>query len=80
MGLPCTKSTTSNFLVDIEKLGDVRDVIKKLQKNGIMVTDASFFKVNNNKYIRIAVSSSEENKFLLILLEIFLILNNGTPP
>lgn len=72
MGLHCTKSTTTNFLVDIEKLGDVRDVIKKLQKKGIMVTDASFFKVNNNKYIRIAVSSSEENKFFVDTIRKFL--------
>ncbi len=65
MGLPCTKSTTTNFLVDIEKLGDIKEAVQKLQKNGVMVTDASYFKVPQQKYIRVAVSSKEENIFFI---------------
>ena len=65
LGLSCTKSTTTNFLVDVEKLGNVKEVTKRLQTNGVMVTDASFFKLDENKYIRIAVSSREENKFFI---------------
>ena len=64
-GLPCTKSTTTNFLVNIEKIGTVKETIEKLQKNGVMVTNASFFKIKEEKYIRIAVSSSEENRFFI---------------
>ena len=65
MGLPCTKSTTTNFLVNIEKIGSVKDLIKNLQQKSVMVTDASFFKVHESKYIRIAVSSREENRFFI---------------
>jgi histidinol-phosphate aminotransferase len=65
IGLLCTKSITTNFLVNIEKLGNVKYVINKLQKKGVMVTDTSFFKVSENKYIRVAVSSRKENRFFI---------------
>jgi len=65
MGLQCTKSTTTNFLVNIEQIGHVKNVIINLQQKGVMVTDASFFKIHDNKYIRVAVGSKEENRFFI---------------
>lgn len=64
-GLSCTNSTTTNFLVNIEKLGIVKEVIKKLNQLGVMVTDASYFRVSEEKYIRVAISSKEENMFFI---------------
>ena len=69
IGLPCTKSTTTNFLVNVSRIGSVKNVIEKLQQNKILVTDASFFKVPENKYIRIAVSSTEENRFFIKIMK-----------
>ncbi len=69
LGLSCTRSTTTNFLINIEKLGVVKEVIKKLKQNGVMVTDASYFKVAEEKYVRVAISSKEENRFFIEAIE-----------
>lgn len=65
IGLSCTKSTTTNFLVNVAKLGSVKSVIQRLAEKGVLITDASFFRVPEDKYIRVAVSSKEENKYFI---------------
>src|SRR3989338_874677 len=72
IGLLCTKSTTTNFLVNIGKIGTVKEAVRKLQKSGVMVTDASYFKVPQQKYIRVAVSSREENRYFIKIIKEFL--------
>lgn len=65
IGLPCTKSTTTNFLVNIAKLGSVKSVIQRLTEKEVLVTDAGYFRVPEEKYLRIAVSSKEENRYFI---------------
>ncbi len=65
IGLLCTKSTTTNFLVNVAKLGQVKSIIQRLTEKKVLVTDAGFFRVPEEKYIRIAVSSKEENKYFI---------------
>ena len=65
IGFQCTKSSTTNFLVNIEQLGNPKQAVTKLLDKGILVTEASFFKVLENKYIRISVSLREENKYFI---------------
>lgn len=66
MGLKCTNSKTTNVLVNIEKINkDASRVVAELKSLGVLVIDASYFKVPENKYIRIAVSAEEENKIFI---------------
>lgn len=69
LGLPCTASATTNLLVNIEKLGKTGSVVNKLKQKGVLVTDASFFRIPEDKYIRIAVSSKEENQYFIKILK-----------
>lgn len=63
IGLECTDSKTTNMMVNVEKINkDAKNVVSTLREHGILVTDASYFRVPGNKYIRIAVSSREENR------------------
>ena len=76
-GLECTDSKTSNILVNVGKINkDAKDVVSRLREKGILVTDASYFRVPKNNYIRIAVSSEEENKIFIQAIKD--ILNNET--
>ncbi len=65
MGLFCSNSVTTNFVVDISPLGSVGDVIGLLHKKNILVTDASHFRMDKNIYLRIAVGSKEENRYFI---------------
>ena len=60
LGLECTDSKTTNILINVEKINpEAKQVVSKLKEQGVLVTDASYFRVPKNKYIRIAVSSKE---------------------
>lgn len=77
IGLECTDSKTTNILVNIEKINkDAKNVVSKLEERGVLVTDASYFRVPQNKYIRIAVSSNEENRVFVQTIKD--LLNNET--
>jgi threonine-phosphate decarboxylase len=66
IGLECTDSKTTNILVNVEKINpDAKQVVSRLKEQGVLVTNASYFRVPKNKYIRIAVSSKEENKIFI---------------
>ena len=69
LGLPYTKSVTTNFLVNIEKLGKVDGVIQKLWERGVLVTNAVFFRVPENRYIRVAVSTKKENRYFIKIIK-----------
>ncbi|MBI4919155.1 histidinol-phosphate aminotransferase family protein, partial [archaeon] len=44
LNLPCTKSITTNFLIDVEKINSEANVVaKKLEEKGVLVTEASVF-------------------------------------
>ncbi len=66
LNLPFTKSITTNFLIDVEKINpDAGVVAKKLEEKGVLVTEASVFNVPKKSYIRVAVSNHEENKIFV---------------
>jgi histidinol-phosphate aminotransferase len=69
LGLKPTKSITTNFLLDIDKLGSVQQVISILKDKGVLVTDAHTFRVLDNKYIRIAIASETENRYFIDALK-----------
>ena len=69
MKLECTNSITTNFLVDVSNFyEDPEDLINKLKEKSVLVTDAKSFRVSKNKYIRVAVSTEEENKNFIKIL------------
>ncbi|MBU2640111.1 MAG: aminotransferase class I/II-fold pyridoxal phosphate-dependent enzyme [Nanoarchaeota archaeon] len=72
LGLKCTNSITTNFLVDVSSLyKDSTELIKKLKENNVSVTETSAFRPSKNTYIRLSVASEEENKkFIEILTKI----------
>ena len=67
--LKCTKSITTNFLVDVSNFyKNPEDLIGKLKEKNVLVTDAKSFRTQKNNYIRVAVATEEENeKFIEIL-------------
>ena len=69
LGLSYTLSTTTNLLVNIEKMGNVGDVIQKLKQKGVLVTNGTFFRVPENKYIRVAISSKDENQYFIKVIK-----------
>lgn len=72
LGLFHTKSITTNFLVDLERISsNSGKAAKILEQKGVLVTDASVFKVPKNSYVRIAVNTREENEvFVNVLAEL----------
>ncbi|MEK6830706.1 MAG: histidinol-phosphate transaminase [Nanoarchaeota archaeon] len=72
LGLKCTESVTTNFLVDVSNICEnSKDFVDTLKKRGVLVTDATIFNVPENIYVRIAVATDEENKkFIEVLNEI----------
>ena len=70
LGLECTDSITTNFLVDISKINNnAQKVVDLLKEQDILVTDASVFKVPENKYIRIAIGTEKENKKFIEVIQ-----------
>ncbi len=63
LGLSCTDSITTNFLVDVSKINsDAQIVVNLLKEHNVLVTEASAFRVPENKYIRVAIGTKTENK------------------
>lgn len=70
LGFECSDSVTTNFLVDVSKIGnDSSEVVKLLNEKDILVTDASVFRVPENKYIRVAIGTELENKKFIEVME-----------
>ena len=71
IGLKCTDSITTNFLVDISKIfNDSTEFVKQFKEKGVLVTDAKVFRLSKNTFIRVSVASEKENKkFIEILSE-----------
>ncbi|MEK6890588.1 MAG: histidinol-phosphate transaminase [Nanoarchaeota archaeon] len=66
LGLKCTPSLTSNFLVDISPLhSNSKELVNELKNNGIYVTDASIFRLPKDTYIRVAISNEKENSLFM---------------
>jgi len=65
LGLPYSESITTNFLLDIEKLGSFENTFLMLKEKGVLVTDAHPFKLPKNTYVRIAISSKSENRYFI---------------
>lgn len=62
IGLPCTRSVTTNFLVDVSKIcKNAAEIVLRLKEKGALVTDASIFRPEKDTYIRIAVARKEAN-------------------
>ncbi len=72
IGFKCTKSVTTNFLVDISPVSnDSTKFVEKLKQKNILVTGTNAFRLNENTYIRVSLGSEEENKkFIQIMKEI----------
>lgn len=72
LGLKCTKSVTTNFLIDVSGLfKNASELIERLKEKNVSVTETSAFRPDKNIYIRLSVASEEENKkFIEILTEI----------
>lgn len=70
LGLKCSESVTTNFLVDISPISsDSTEFVNKLKDKGIYVTDAKVFRLPSNKYIRVSVASEKENEIFIKEIE-----------
>jgi len=67
--IPYSKSITTNFLVDLEKFGNFKKTLEKLKEKGVLVTDALPFGLSKHTYVRIAVSSKDENRYFIQVLK-----------
>ena len=66
LGFPCTQSVNTNILFDCSKVSkSSAEFVKLLRSESIAVTDASVFKVQRDTYIRISVSTHENNQYFI---------------
>lgn len=63
MGLRFTDTKTTNFLLDISPTGlSPHKLVRKLKEKNVIVTDASAFRVKEDKYVRVCISDAESNR------------------
>ncbi|MFH0889838.1 MAG: histidinol-phosphate transaminase [Candidatus Aenigmatarchaeota archaeon] len=72
IGMKFTDTKTTNFLLDITPTGlSTSEFVDRLKEKNVIVTNATVFRVSEDKFVRVCISDHESNaKFIDVIREI----------